>query len=155
MAEAQHAERSGRRTVAAILLGAAAVVTYFALGMPGMDHSGSSMAGMDHTTMTTPVGLGPAAFAERLAARDAFVVNVHVPAGEPISGTDASIPYDRIVDDPGLPASKTTSIVLYCRTGEMAITAGRALMAAGYLDVSYLKGGTRAWKQSGLAGTSR
>lgn len=131
---------------------AVAVVAYFALGMPGMGHSGAggTMAGMEHAAAGEPMALGPQAFADRLAGGGVFVVNVHVPAGPAIDGTDAMIAFDDIVGDDRLPADTDAAILLYCQTGRMSQTAGRDLMAAGYTDVSHLDGGMDAWVRAGL-----
>ena len=137
----------GRRMIAVAAVAAAAVVAYFAFGMPGMDHGGGSdgMASMDHSAMT----IGVDEFAFRLASSDAFVVNVHVPDEGSIEGTDAWIPYDEIVDDDRLPADRGTPILLYCKTGRMSAEAATALMDAGYSDVAHLDGGMDAWVAQG------
>ena len=124
----------------------AAVVAYFALGMPGMDHGGSDgMASMDHSAMAVSAD----DFASRLASPDAFVVNVHVPVEGSIEGTDARIPYDEIAGDDRLPADRATPILLYCKTGRMSEEARTALMSAGYADVVHLDGGMDAWVADG------
>lgn len=142
--------RSGRVLVVAgialvLLLGA-----YFALGMPGMDHSSDPMAGMDHGDATGLQELTPLEFQARLAADDALVVNVHVPAGDSLVGTDETIPFDEIVDSDRLPDEKRSSILLYCESGRMSEAAGRSLLEAGYTDVGHLVGGLKAWRQAGL-----
>jgi len=139
---------SGSRVIAAIGVVVAAVVGYFALGMPGMDHGGggmAAMAGMDASDMA----VGVDAFAARLRASDAFVVNVHVPDEGSIAGTDAVIRYDRIVGDARLPEDKSTPVLLYCKTGRMSADAATALMDAGYTDVVYLDGGMDDWTAAG------
>jgi phage shock protein E len=137
----------GRRIIVIIALAVAAVVAYFALGMPGMDHGGGSdgMASMDHPAMA----VGVDEFASRLASSDAFVVNVHVPDEGSIEGTDARVPYDEIVDDVRLPANRDTPILLYCKTGRMSWEAATALVDAGYSDVVHLDGGMDAWVAEG------
>lgn len=140
----------GRRWLGGVILVlavTAAVVAYFAFGMPGMDHGAgtSGMAGMDPSDMTVEVD----EFASRMTAPDSFVVNVHVPDEGTIEGTDAVIPYDEIVGDDRLPASKDTPILLYCKTGRMSATAASALMGAGYRDVVHLAGGMDAWVAAG------
>ena len=131
--------------VAAVAL--AAVVAYFAFGMPGMDHGGGSegMASMDHSAMA----VGVDEFASRLASSGAFVVNVHVPDEGSIEGTDAWIPYDEIVDDDRLPADRSTPILLYCKTARMSGDALTALIGAGYSDIVHLDGGMDAWVADG------
>lgn len=149
--EAEAPPRGGRGVVALVVLAVVAVGAYFALGMPGMGHSGSSgtMAGMEQPA-DEPMVLAPAAFAERLDDEGVFVVNVHVPAGDEIAGTDATIPYDSIVGDDRLPADQATPILLYCRTGRMSASAGRDLLAAGYTEVAHLDGGMEAWVDAGF-----
>lgn len=147
MTGTERPEVDGRRVIVLGAVVVAAVVAYFAFGMPGMDHGGGSagMASMDPSEMTVSVD----DFASRLASPDAFVVNVHVPDEGMIEGTDASIPYDEIVDDDRLPADKTTPILLYCKTGRMSGEASTALMEAGYADVVHLDGGMDAWVAAG------
>lgn len=137
----------GRRIVVLAAVAVAAVVAYFAFGMPGMDHGGGSdgMASMDPSEMA----VGVDEFASRLASSDTFVVNVHVPDEGSIEGTDASIPYDQILGDDRLAADRTTPILLYCKTGRMSGEAATALMNAGYTDVVHLDGGMDAWVAAG------
>lgn len=144
--------RSGRvfvvaGTVSVLLLGA-----YFALGMPGMDHSSDPMADMAHGGAAGLQELSPLEFEARLADddEDALVVNVHVPAGDSLVGTDETVPFDEIVDSDRLPEDERSSILLYCESGRMSETAGRGLLEAGYSDVGHLVGGLEAWRQAGL-----
>lgn len=136
---------NGSRVIVALGVVVAAVVGYFALGMPGMDHGGGGMAAMDASDMAVNVDR----FAVLAADADAFVVNVHVPAEGSIAATDAAIPYDRIVGDSRLPEGKSTPILLYCKTGRMSAEAATALMGVGYIDVVYLDGGMDAWVGAG------
>ena len=137
----------GRRIIAFAAVSLAAVVAYFAFGMPGMDHGGGSdgMASMDPSEMA----VGVDEFASRLASSDTLVVNVHVPDEGSIEGTDASIPYDQVVGDERLPADRTAPILLYCETGRMSGEAAIALMDAGYSDVVHLDGGMDEWVAAG------
>lgn len=136
---------NGRWAIAGFAALFVVVAGYFALGMPGMDHGGSGMAGMDVADMA----VGVDDFSDRMAAPDAFVVNVHVPDEGSIPETDATIAYDRIVGDDGLPEDRSTPILVYCKTGRMSADAATALMEAGYRDVVYLDGGMDAWEASG------
>lgn len=138
-----------RWVIVAAAVAVAAVVAYFAFGMPGMDHDARStgMGSMDASDMA----VGVEEFASRLASSDSFVVNVHVPDEGSIEGTDASIPYDEIVGDGRLPSDKATPILLYCKTGRMSGEAAIGLMNAGYTDVVHLKGGMDAWVAAGRA----
>lgn len=143
-------ERSGRVVAIAFVVLAAAVAAYFALDMPGMDHGGS-MADSGEDSRDALAALAPAAFADRLDDPGTFVVNVHVPDEGTIDGTDATIPFDQIVGDGRLPAAKGTALLLYCKTGRMSASAGRALLEVGFTDVSHLEGGMEAWVRAGYA----
>lgn len=147
--------RSGKVLVAALIGGAVLVGGYFAVGMPGMDHTASSgatgsAASMDHESMAA-MRLDPDAFAARLGDPAAFVVNVHTPYEGELAGTDAFIPYDRVATDSRLPADKDAEILLYCRSGRMSQTAAEALRRAGYTNVVELAGGMNAWETAGMA----
>ncbi len=129
------------------------IAGYFALGMPGMDHSstsgadsGSAMSSMDHASFTR---MDSDAFAARTAGPSTFVVNVHTPYDGEIDGTDAFIAYERVLDDVRLPANKDAEILLYCRTGRMSGIAAEELVEAGYTNVSHLEGGMDAWRADG------
>lgn len=118
--------------------------------MIGMEHGGDGTGAMGAMT-STEMAVDPEEFADRLASSEAFVVNVHVPDEGSINGTDAAIPYDRIVGDSRLPVDPATPIVLYCKTGRMSQEAANALMGAGYGDVVHLDGGMDAWASGGRA----
>lgn len=136
---------NGRWVIAGLAALFVVVVGYFVLGMPGMNHGGSGMAGMD----TADMAVGVEDFERRMAEPDAFVVNVHVPDEGSIAGTDATISYDRVVGDDRLPDDRSTPILVYCKTGRMSADAATALMDAGYRDVAYLDGGMDAWQAAG------
>jgi rhodanese-related sulfurtransferase len=93
--------------------------------------------------------LDPEAFATRMGDSDAQVINVHIPYEGELENTDAFIPFDRIVGDAQLPADKGSEVLLYCRSGRMSETAGKALNQAGYTNVSHLEGGMKAWEAAG------
>ena len=121
------------------------VVLYFTLGMPGMDHSAPP---------ANPEGYelaAPAAFAELVADPAAFVVNVHVPFEGEIDGTDEHIASDRLATSGDLPDERDSSILLYCKTGSMSADAADSLVAAGYTNVTVLRGGMDAWRTDGRA----
>lgn len=130
-----------------------APVIWFILGMPGMDHSGtggmSDMPGMGRDDSNTAlVDLDASQFEQHLTS-SATVINVHVPYDGQIEGTDAFVPFDRILQDPAIPRDKDSLILLYCRTGRMSQVAGAVLVAAGYRNVAHLRGGMDAWEASG------
>ncbi len=141
-------ERSGRVFVLGAIATLALAGAYLGLGMPGMDHSGDDMADMNHSAELQQ--LSPRLFEERVGAADAYVVNVHVPAGDIIEGTDEAIAFDEILESGRLPADRAVPILLYCESGRMSGIAGRTLLQAGYLDVSHLAGGLQAWRRADL-----
>jgi len=147
------ADRSGHIVVVALAGLGALIAAYFALGMPGMDHeadpvTGADMDGMDHAQMELRE-LSVQEFADRMGDPESVMINVHVPVGESIEGTDAVVPYDEVEDSESLPTDRATTLLLYCETGRMSEQAGRALLDQGYLDVSHLKGGLAAWRAAG------
>lgn len=137
----------GSKVVVAFIVALVLIVGYFVMGMPGMDH-GDGTAGMGAMDMSE-MAVGVDDFAARLTDADAFLVNVHVPDESRIAGTDAAIPYDRIVGDTRLPNDKASPLLLYCKTGRMSADAATALMNAGYTNVVYLEGGMDAWVEAG------
>ena len=140
--------RSATPLVAGMVLLALAVVAYFALGMPGMDHSASNTS-HDMPGHTGHRVLDPAAFATAMLDPATVSVNVHVPPQEiGIDGTDLTMPFDRL-DAAILPADLTTPIAVYCRSGTMSAIAVQRLAELGYTDVVELDGGTEAWTASG------
>jgi rhodanese-related sulfurtransferase len=101
-------------------------------------------------TATAAFGrLDPEQFASRMGDAGAQVINVHIPYEGELEQTDAFIPFDRIVGDARLPADKGSEVLLYCKSGRMSETAGKALNQAGYTDVSHLEGGMKAWEAAG------
>lgn len=145
-----------RLLVAGIVLAAVTVIGYFALGMPGMDHTPSTstatgMAGMDMTGTGGMNGhpIDVAAFAARMNDPDGVVINVHVPDEGSIAGTDLAIPFDQIDGDARLPTDLDTPVLLYCKSGRMSQVAADTLTVAGYRDVVQLDGGMNAWRAAG------
>ncbi|MBI3673447.1 MAG: rhodanese-like domain-containing protein, partial [Rhizobiales bacterium] len=71
--------------------------------------------------------------AAKLAAKDFFFVNVHIPYAGEIDKTDAFIPFDKIAENLSkFPADKAAAIVIYCRSGRMSDLATKELVARGY-----------------------
>lgn len=115
--------------------------------------STNGMSAIDVDTTTVAVGplaqLTAAAFEDRMSDAAVTVINVHVPYEGELPGTDAFVAFDRIVDDPAIPADEDARILLYCQTGRMSMIAGEALVALGYRDVAHLDGGMVDWEASG------
>lgn len=151
-------QRAGRILVGAILALIVAMISYFALGMPGMDHSaGSSMNGMsmtdtpsDATEMSRATSrlVEPVRFDDVVSAGEAVVINVHVPYEGEIAGTDLFMPFDDI-DPELLPTDRGTQLAVYCLSGNMSATAIESLTRFGYTDIIELDGGMNAWTESG------
>lgn len=99
--------------------------------------------------------VGPDEFAAVIAEPGRVAINVHVPYEGDIPGTDLSVPFDQIGRQADrLPADRSTPLAIYCRSGSMSETAGAELTGLGYTDVVELKGGMRAWQQSGRSVTT-
>ena len=149
--------RSGKLIVVGLIGVAVAVGLYFALGMPGMDHGGStsSMDGMDMSSDRAAHRLvDPVAFEAAVDDPDAVVINVHVPYEGEIEGTDLFLQYDRI-DAASLPSDPATPLVVYCRSGSMSAEAVVTLAGLGYTNILELDGGMNAWRATGREVTSR
>jgi rhodanese-related sulfurtransferase len=89
---------------------------------------------------------------EMLKNKDFVFINVHIPFGGNISGTDLSIPYNELEQNISqLPADKNAKIVLYCRSGHMSAIAAEKLISLGYTNIWNLKGGMTDWEQAGYS----
>lgn len=144
--------RTSKFTVMALGLVVLVIVGYFALGMPGMDHSGSmdSMPGMDRGGIAVGwTRQSVEQFADTIARGDTVVINVHVPDEGTIAGTNLVIPFATIVGDASMPTDRTARVALYCRTGRMSTIAAQSLLDAGYRNVVELDGGMDAWRAAG------
>lgn len=135
------------RTMASLIVGMAFTLSLQAL-----------VAGAGQTINASAAEVGEAGFATITSAelasmlkdKDFFFVNVHVPYEGEIEGTDVFIAFDEIAADLGrLPADRSASIVLYCRSGRMSETAAAELSRLGYANVAHLGGGMVDWKASG------
>ena len=88
-----------------------------------------------------------------LKDKDFLLVNVHIPRGSSLPGTDLFIPYGEITVSENilqLPAEKDSKIVLYCRSGRMSEIAAEELVKLGYTNVWNLSGGMLGWEQVGF-----
>lgn len=86
-----------------------------------------------------------------LAAKDFFLVNVHVPYEGELPKTDSFIAYSRIgVNLDKLPTDKNSKIVLYCKSGRMSEIAAQRLASLGYTNVYNQIGGMIDWEKQGF-----
>jgi rhodanese-related sulfurtransferase len=84
------------------------------------------------------------------AQEDIFLLDVHIPEQEHITGTDTFIPFNQIAQNSSeLPEDKDAQIVVYCRSGNMSETASEKLAEMGYTNVKNLSGGINQWKSEG------
>ena len=89
-----------------------------------------------------------------LKDKDLVLVNVHIPLGSSIPGTDLFIPYDEITLSENLlqlPTEKDSQIVLYCRSGRMSEIAAEELVNLGYTNVWNVSGGMLGWEEAGFS----
>ena len=99
---------------------------------------------------TTLKRLPPAELADLMATSDPIVIDVHVPYGGDIPGTDTSIPYDQVdAIEAYLHDDHCADVVLVCMSGSMSQSAGNELVKRGYLRVRDLVGGMLAWQAAG------
>lgn len=79
-----------------------------------------------------------------------FLVDVHIPEQEHLTGTDLFTPFDTVGDNLGkFPEDKDAKIIVYCRSGNMSEEASAELVKNGYTDVSNLEGGIYSWQAAG------
>ncbi|MGB8294891.1 MAG: rhodanese-like domain-containing protein [Polyangia bacterium] len=130
--------------------------------VPGIpDAAGFEAAKPDAVTIDiAATDLAPATLGEisaqqlhiALANKDFLLIDVHTPNAGSIPGTDARIAYD---DIPALVAfigpDLDTKVVLTCLMGGMSKSAGNALVALGYRNISELTGGMSAWTAAGYS----
>lgn len=93
--------------------------------------------------------ISPGQLESMMSDEDIFLIDVHTPEQEHISGTDAVIPYDQLKDRlDELPQDKNAKIVVYCRSGSMSAEAAQTLSEAGYTHVYDVMGGRNEWMQT-------
>lgn len=92
----------------------------------------------------------PQALQAQLSSKDFVLINVHVPSGGKLPGTELFVPFGGVGGTPHLPRAKTTEPVIYCRSGRMSALAARALVRRGQTNVRELRGGMNAWTAAGL-----
>ena len=110
--------------------------------------AGSLAAAAEDAAVTK---LTAAQLAAKLANKDFFLVNVHIPYQGEIEKTDAFIPYDAIADSlDKLPQDRAAKIVVYCMGGPMSAIAATELVQLGFTQVGDLMGGMDGWKDAGL-----
>lgn len=81
-----------------------------------------------------------------LADKDFFLLDVHIPEQNHISGTDAFVDYRKLAENMDkLPKDKNTKLVVYCRSGGMSRSAVNELIDLGFTNVYDLEGGINAY----------
>lgn len=96
--------------------------------------------------------ISPSELSAIMQRQDIFLADVHIPEQAHIKGTDVFIPYNEIQKHLSkLPSDKNTPIYLYCEGGPMGNAAARSLHDLGYTRLFNLAGGSKAWKEAGLA----
>ena len=88
----------------------------------------------------------------KLKDKDILLVNVHIPRGSSMPGTDLFLPYNEITAPQNilqLPEEKDSQIILFCRSGRMSEIAAEELVKLGYTDVWNLFGGMLGWEKAG------
>jgi len=131
---------------------AAAVATLVLIGVPVLSGCSSDDTAQVTTTSTATGAsklVGPEAFARVVDQPGVVTVNVHVPHGDDIAGTDLAVPFDQVATSTALPADRATPLAVYCRSGNMSATAVKDLRTMGFTDVTELAGGYDAWLGSG------
>jgi rhodanese-related sulfurtransferase len=138
-----------RRTVPVLAMAAALLLGTASCGSEEGGSSSKAAGKESAGEQAAFTRLDPEQFAAWIGYPTAQVINVHVPYEGELEHTDAFIPFDRILEDPRLPADKDSEIFLYCKSGNMSVTAAEALSRAGYRHVSHLEGGMKAWEAAG------
>ena len=114
-------------------------------GADGGSDAGQDGGGAVLRTMT------PAELNAALQNKDFLLIDVHIPPGNHIAGTDTRIAYNNtaaLVAFIGTDLDR--KVVLTCLSGSMSDFAGTALAARGYRNVWHLAGGTTAWVAAGF-----
>jgi len=84
----------------------------------------------------------------RLANKNFFLLDVHIPEQAHINRTDAFIDFRKIRQSTHkLPSDKEAEIVVYCLGGGMSRAAAEDLMEMGYTNVYGLEGGVHAYNR--------
>jgi rhodanese-related sulfurtransferase len=81
-----------------------------------------------------------------LSNKDFILIDVHTPPQQHIPGTDYMISYDEIDKIVSVIPSKSSKVVLYCRSGNMSKIASKKLAEMGYKNISELENGMNEWQ---------
>lgn len=124
-------------------MGAGAAVLTGGCAGDGRARGGASSAA------AAPRLLDAEAFADELERGDRWVLNVHVPDGGSLPGTDRAVAFDQLPQRRDELPAQGTALAVYCRTGSMSAQAVPVLATLGYDDVVELRGGMVAWQEAG------
>ena len=86
---------------------------------------------------------------EEAGETDFLLINVHVPHGPDIAGTDDHISYLQTENLKAAIGDLGTKVVLYCKTGPMSDIAASDLVSAGFCNVHDLPDGYLQWEAAG------
>lgn len=103
----------------------------------------------NNTISTAYKNISPKELDKIINKGDIFLVDVHVPEQTHLPNTDLFVPFNKIKENINkFPKDKNTSIVVYCRSGNMSMEASSELIKFGYKNVSNLVGGINAYRES-------
>ena len=150
-----------RRRLQVLIIGPlVALVVYFFIAMPGMDHSTvqdteTSQRSATHDGMAMPIvnSVGPTEFERLMDDPQRVLLNVHIPYDGELPMTDRFIAYiditERSTELEGFEGFEGRPVLVYCRSGRMSAIAAQTLLNLGYDNVTELSGGMNAWESSG------
>ncbi len=104
------------------------------------------------TTDINPIKLIDSQELQQLCDRDSVLL---IDVREPVENKEEKIagsillPLSRF-DPSQIPNLTNKKLVLYCRSSNRSAQAAQKLIAAGYSEVTHLKGGLLAWKEQGM-----
>lgn len=132
--------------IAIIVIIGGTLVYFFMKDTESEIRNGAVVEEVNKATLTYE-DISPAELDNMLSRQDdIFLLDVHIPEQEHITGTNSFIPFDELEGNvSNLPSDKNKKIIVYCRSGSMSKIASDKLIELGYSDVLNLNGGIKAW----------